>query len=253
MEREFFGHERGAFTGAQSRSIGLLEYAHHGTLFLDEIAQLPMRLQAKLLRVLQERRIRRVGATQEISVDVRIVAATSVHLPDAIDQGIFRLDLYHRVNVAQVQLPALRDRGKDIELLSGHFIETFANEMGKDTPKISADALEILNYSSWPGNVRELQNVIKRSLATLVGDTINVDDLPPEIVSEAGPLPSPSEKGFFKMRERRIEEFEKEYLTDLLSRYHGDITNASKEALMPRGTLYRLLKKFSISPNDFRI
>ena len=252
MEREFFGHERGAFTGANSRSFGLLEYADKGTIFLDEIAQLPARLQSKLLRALQERRVRRVGAPQEISVDVRVVAATAVNLTEAIDQGQFRLDLYHRINVAQINLPALRERNGDIELLVRHFIETSAEKMRVNKPQMSDDAMEILKYYSWPGNVRELQNAIKRILALMNNDKINVEDLPPDIVASAGPLPSEDDKGFFRMRERRMEEFEKEYLSDLLSRFHGDVSNSAREALMPRGTLYRLLKKFKIDPNDFR-
>jgi DNA-binding NtrC family response regulator len=178
LESELFGHERGAFTGAHSRSMGLLEFAHQGTFFLDEIGELPLRLQVKLLRALQERRLRRVGGTEEIEVDVRVVSATSRNLEEEIQQQRFRADLYYRINVARIALPPLRDRQEDLPLLVSHFAELYARTLGKEVSRVDPAVQEVLSAYPWPGNVRELQNVIKRSLTTARGGVLSVDDLP---------------------------------------------------------------------------
>jgi two-component system response regulator AtoC len=256
LESEFFGHERGAFTGANARSLGLLEFAHQGTFFLDEVAELSARLQVKLLRVLQERRIRRVGGREELPVDVRVVAATSRNLGDEIRQSRFREDLYYRINVARIEIPPLRERREDIPLLTGHFVQRYAAEMGRDVKDVDGEALEILSRYRWPGNVRELQNVLKRSLAMCQGGRLSVEDLPDEVVAAAGErVEAPAEGssgGFFDAREQRIAAFEREYLTQILRGTGGDVSQAAREARIPRGTFYRLMKKHEIDAASFR-
>jgi two-component system response regulator PilR (NtrC family)/two-component system response regulator HydG len=252
MEREFFGHERGAFTGAQARSLGLLEFANHGTFFLDELTQLPTLLQAKLLRVLQERRIRRVGGTNETALDLRIVAASSLDLEEQVRKGSFRLDLFHRINVARIELPPLRDRNGDIALLAQSLVARYCREMQRSTLELSAEALEMLSGYAWPGNVRELQNLLKRSLTMANGTEITVEDLPEEIVARAGDSSVKAGKGFFALRETRLAAFEKDYLKRLLADCQGDVSSAAREAQLPRGTFYRLMKKHELDPAQFR-
>lgn len=252
MESEFFGHERGAYTGALSRSLGLLEFANQGTFFLDEISQLPLRLQAKLLRVLQERKIRRVGGTKEIDLDLRIVVASSLSLEEEARRQRFRMDLYHRINVARVELPPLRDRGEDIPLLIDYFLARCAKEMHKGQIELSPEAVEVLSNYSWPGNVRELQNMLKRTLALVRHEVILLEDLPDEIVVKAGNHSTKEGGGFFDLREQRLAAFEKEYFRNLLSACQGDVSSAALEAQLPRGTLYRLLKKHDLNSADFR-
>ncbi len=252
MESEFFGHEKGAFTGAQTRSLGLMEYADGGTFFLDEVGQLPLRLQVKLLRALQERRIRRVGGTAEIEVDVRVIAATSLDLDKEMNEGRFRLDFYHRIHVAHLELPPLREREGDIPFLAGLFLDRLKKEMGRDGVELSDEAIEVLSCYSWPGNVRELQNVLKRTLAMSRSSTITPEELPDDVVAEAGVVSPEKDEGFFAQRERRVALFEKEYLSKLLSSCEGDVTRAAVQSKLPRGTLYRLLKNHAIDPADFR-
>ena len=165
LESEFFGHERGAFTGADNRSIGLLEFADGGTFFLDELGELPPMLQAKLLRTLQERKIRRVGGRTEIDVDVRVVAATARDLEKMIQQQVFRQDLYYRINVVRIDLPPLRERGDDLGLLAEYFATRYSREMGRTLAGITPEAYQVMSQYAWPGNVRQLQNVIRRAIA----------------------------------------------------------------------------------------
>jgi two-component system response regulator AtoC len=252
LESEFFGHERGAFTGANSRSLGLLEFAAHGTVFLDEIGHLPAKLQAKLLRAIQERRIRRLGGAEEFDVDVRVVAATSLDLDEEVRQQRFRADLFYRINVARIKLPALRDRPDDIPLLATHFTARYAQEMGRSEVELDAETAEVLCHYPWPGNVRELQNVIKRVLAMNRTELIRVEDLPDEIVAGAGVLSDRDQQGFFELRDRHVATFEREHLIQLLRSHGGDVAAATAEARLPRGTLYRLLKKHDLNPADFR-
>ncbi|MEX2115207.1 MAG: sigma-54 dependent transcriptional regulator, partial [Pirellulales bacterium] len=178
LESEFFGHEKGSFTGADNRRIGLLEFADGGTFFLDELGELPLLLQAKLLRTLQERKIRRVGGREEIDVDVRIVAATARNLDDMIRQQQFRQDLYYRINVVRIDLPPLRERGDDIGLLAENMVLRYGREMGRSLKGLSPEAYQVLAHYRWPGNVRELQNVIRRGIALSKGETLDLDYLP---------------------------------------------------------------------------
>jgi two-component system response regulator HydG len=252
LESELFGHERGAFTGADSRRIGLLEFADGGTLFLDELAELPLTLQAKLLRTLQERKVRRVGGREEIEVDVRVVAATSRDLDRMIAQGQFRQDLYYRINVVRIRLPPLRERGDDIGLLAEYFASRYSREMGKRVAGITPEAYQVLRAYSWPGNVRELQNTIRRALALAKGNLIGLDDLPDEVVESAGQHEPGEAKGYFQLRDEYVARFERQYLTELLQRHRGDVKAAATEAKLPRGTLYRLMKNHHLDGADFR-
>lgn len=252
LESELFGHERGAFTGANERSMGLLEFANKGTFFLDEIGHLPQKLQSKLLRVLQERKIRRVGGTQEIEVDVRMIAATSLDLEDEIKQNRFRMDLYYRINVGQIEVPPLRERSEDVAIIATHYLQQYAAQMNKEDIDVEPGVFEVLNYYHWPGNVRELQNIVKRMLAMARSNVITVDDLPEEIVVASGDRSVDADAGFFKQREQHVASFEREYLVKLLKDAGGDVSRAAEQAQLPRGTLYRLLKRNNLDPDLFR-
>lgn len=255
LESELFGHERGAFTGAHSRSLGLLEFANKGTFFLDEIGELPLHLQSKLLRVLQERRIRRVGGNDEIDVDVRVIAATSRDLDSELRAGRFRRELYYRINVTTIELPPLRERKEDIAILVNHFVARYAREIrerNQDTVQVDPEFLEALIPYPWPGNIRELQNVIKRALTMTRNANLSLDDLPDEIVTHATPSQNKPGEGFFYIRAQHMTVFEREYMSNLLKICHGDVSLAAREAKLPRGTLYRLLKKYGLTPEAFR-
>ncbi|CAM2067954.1 Sigma-54-dependent Fis family transcriptional regulator [Sulfidibacter corallicola] len=181
FESELFGYEKGSFTGAEQRRIGLFESARGGTLFLDEIGEMPLKMQIKLLRVLQEKKIRRVGGTEEISVDFRLVAATNRDLAKEVQEGNFREDLYYRINVVPILLPPLRERCEDIIPLVRFFLEKFASQYGEAPKDIKTDALAMVETYSWPGNVRELENTIERIVALTPGNDIGIEDLPEHI------------------------------------------------------------------------
>jgi len=188
MESELFGHEKGAFTGAAQRNPGVLRAAHGGTLLLDEIGELPMSLQVKLLRVLQERKVRAVGSTVESDIDVRVLAATNVDIEAQVAQGRFRTDLYYRLNVIRIDLPPLRERKEDLPGLIDAFLRRFALEHGKPVRGISPDAFRLLEAHSFPGNVRELENIIERAVALAEGTTLTVADLPAGLAAKQAPL-----------------------------------------------------------------
>jgi DNA-binding NtrC family response regulator len=190
VENELFGHEKGAFTGAGARKVGKLDLAHRGTLFLDEIGELPLAMQAKLLRVIEERCFDRVGGTQEIEVDVRIVVATNRNLRQAIAEKTFREDLYFRISAVPINIPPLRERGNDIFLLTEHFLDSFSKEFAKPALTLAPDARESLQRYAWPGNVRELQNTIERAVILADGPVITAQGLQlPEARPETGALP----------------------------------------------------------------
>jgi len=186
LESELFGHEKGAFTGAVAQKIGRVEAAHMGTLFLDEIGDMPLSMQGKLLRVLQERQIERVGSTKSVEVDFRIVCATHRDLAKCVEEGTFREDLYYRINVMPIYLPPLRDRTEDVALLLDHFIEYYNPRLGKQIKSVSQGALQKYFEYPWPGNIRELENVVQRTMLLAKGDVITVDDLPPVINAAKG-------------------------------------------------------------------
>jgi DNA-binding NtrC family response regulator len=188
LESEIFGHEKGAFTGAIDRRLGCFELAHRGTLFLDEIAEMTPTTQVKLLRVLQERAFRRVGGRQELSVDVRVLAATNVNPAEAAQSGKLREDLYYRLNVFPIELPPLRERREDVELLAQAFVQEFSERNAKNVRLIAAPALRVLLEYDWPGNVRELRNVVERATIIAPGEVIDLDHLPPALLAPTAPV-----------------------------------------------------------------
>lgn len=241
LESELFGHVKGAFTDARSDRKGLFLEADGGTLFLDEIGEMPPPMQAKLLRVLEERTVRAVGSSKERPFDVRLVSATNRDLETAIEEGAYREDLFYRINVIQLELPPLRARGTDILLLAQHFIEKFASVSNKDVRGISEPVAEKLLAYSWPGNVRELRNVIERAVALTRFDQLTVEDLPEKInefksshVVIAGDDPTEL---------LRLEEVERRYIQHVLKATEGNKTMAAKILGLDRKTLYRKLKE----------
>ena len=186
MESEMFGHKKGSFTGAITDKVGLFEVADGGTLFLDEVGELPLTIQVKLLRAIQERVIRRVGATDDMKVDVRIIAATNRNLEEMVTKGGFRQDLFYRLNVINIKTPALRERQDDIPLLANHFLQKYNHKLNKSIASISSEAMEILKNYNYPGNVRELENMIERTVALESGSTILPESLPPMVNTPSG-------------------------------------------------------------------
>ena len=238
LESELFGYEKGAFTGAAKQTVGKIEIANGGTLFLDEIGDLPMGLQAKLLRFLQERVIERVGGRQEIPVDVRIVCATHRGLPNMITSGDFREDLYYRLSEITINIPAVREREGDAVLLARTFIEKFAKEQGKKTPALAKDALLAIENHQWPGNVREMENKVKRAIIMFDGNQITSEDLELEDVEQMN-MP-------FNLREVR-EEAERKAVLRALHHVNINIAQAAELLGVSRPTLYDLIKKLSIN------
>jgi DNA-binding NtrC family response regulator len=244
IESELFGHEKGAFTGAQARQIGLFEAVDQGTLFLDEIGDLSLPLQAKLLRVLQEKEIRRIGGREDIKVDVRVVAATNRKLATAIKQGTFREDLYYRLNVVSIHVPTLRERATDIPELVGHFLKKYAAASGKTVKGVTNGALRLLVDYPWPGNVRELESVIERAVLLCDAERIDVGDLPAGVRSRVTPLTQldfelPAE-GF------SLEGFERKLLETAMARSNGVIAKAAKMLGLTYKTMQYRLEKFQI-------
>jgi DNA-binding NtrC family response regulator len=250
MESELFGYEKGAFTGANQPKRGLLEAAHKGTVFFDEIGEMNAELQAKLLRVLQERAFRRLGGEELVHVDIRVLCSTNRDLQAEARRGSFREDLLFRLNVVTITLPLLREREGDTRLLAEHFVQVFANREGVT---IGAEALALLQQYSWPGNVRELRNAIERAVVLCEGNVIRPQDLPPA-VSEAEALPSAAEASGYKVaRERWVDLQGKEYLTALLRHHGGNVSAAAREAQISRKSFYELMKRFNIeNPVSFR-
>jgi DNA-binding NtrC family response regulator len=252
IESEFFGHERGAFTGADRKSLGLMEFADGGTLFLDEIGELPLLLQAKLLRAIQEGKVRRIGGREEIPVDVRIITSTNRDLAAEVKDGRFREDLYFRIRVGEILIPPLRKRRGDIPLLFEHFRERFTREMGRPAGETERGVLEILSAYNWPGNVRELLNCVRRMLAMCAGEALSVEDIPEDIVASVRSESESGSRGFFRDRARVVGEFEREYLVSHLKMTSGDMSEAARRMEVPRRTLYRLVKRHGIEPDDYR-
>lgn len=237
LESELFGYEKGAFTGAVKQTPGKIEYANGGTLFLDEVGDLPMSLQAKLLRFLQERVVERIGGRQEIPVDVRVVCATHQDLQEKIRLGTFREDLYYRIGEIAVQIPPLRDRGGDIPLLARMFLEHFNREQGESLRGFSKDALIAMETYSWPGNVRELKNRVKRAAIMAEGKHITPKDL--ELNDDMG------EKKPMDLRQVR-DEAERQAIQRALSHAAGKVSAAADMLGISRPTMYDLIRKFNL-------
>ena len=244
LESELFGHVKGAFTDAKSDKRGLFEEAQKGTLFLDEISEMPMMLQAKLLRAVQEREIRRVGATQSIPVNVRIIAATNLVLAEEVKAKRFREDLYYRLNVIEIRLPPLRDRKEDIPLLCNMLLHKMASGMGKQSTGIAESALGLLIDYHWPGNVRELENVIERAVTLAPGDIVTVEALPATIRETKG------ERRLIEEGVERLlsmEEVERVYIKRILEKTRGNKFQAAQVLGIDRKTLYRKLEEMDRS------
>jgi DNA-binding NtrC family response regulator len=257
LESELFGHEQGAFTGAVKAKQGYFELASGGTLFLDELGTISHGMQVKLLRVLQNMEIRRVGGTAIHNVDVRIVAATNASLEDEVAAGTFREDLYYRLNVVQLQIPPLRDRPDDIPLLADIFSRKFATSLDReDVAGIEARALQRLTSYAWPGNVRELENVIQRALILTKGPQIVEADLPMRLCQdEARQVPVPAfdlEEPLLTVVSRVRDAVEREYLKRLLRRYRGHLGRAAEHAGVNRRTLYSKMQLHGLRREDFR-
>ncbi len=254
FESELFGYEKGAFTGASQRKYGLLEYANHGTFFLDEVCELSPALQVKLLRVLQERNIRRVGGNELIDIDVRIIAATNHNMDEAMRNGIIREDFYYRLNVISIQLPSLNQRREDLPLLVEHFITNFSKMTPKNIKGISSEAMQCLESYPWPGNVRELENTIERAVALTQTDWILPKDLPDNVVYEKNKLPSVQlDIPLKEARENVLVQFEREYLTKMLIRHHGNISQAAKNSKIDRRTFHRLINRHKLNTNSPKV
>jgi two-component system, NtrC family, response regulator AtoC len=234
---ELFGYERGAFTGATATKIGLLEAAQRGTIFMDEIGDMPLSMQGKLLRVIQEKRIFRVGSSRPIQLDLRFIAATNKNLKREVAAGRFREDLYFRLNVVQVTLPRLKERPEDLPPLIRYFVARYAKKFSKKIKGLNLKARDILLAYAFPGNVRELQNLLERAVALAEGDTLTPADLPPEIqeqgATEAGPWIT-------------LEDREREYIRRVLQFTRHNISETARILDLPRTTLWRKMKKYEL-------
>ncbi|MFQ5989582.1 MAG: sigma-54-dependent transcriptional regulator [Candidatus Methylomirabilales bacterium] len=249
LESELFGHEKGAFTGAVATRRGLFEEANGGTSFLDEVGDIPLPLQAKLLRVLQERQVRRVGGNRFIDVDVRVVSATHQNLAEMVQEARFREDLYYRLNVIPLPLPPLRERPGDIPLLAYHFLRKYAAQSGKEVKGITPESLELLEAYPWPGNVRELQNVMERAVVLAEGELVTPAELPANLrLPQKVPAAMVADHLSLKKAKRQwVEAFEREYLIALLKKHQGNISQAAKTAGVDRKTIHRLIKRYRIA------
>lgn len=246
LESELFGHMRGSFTDAKVDKRGLFEEAQKGTLFLDEISELPLMLQAKLLRAIQEREIRRVGATKSIPVDVRIIAATNLNLVDEVKHKRFREDFYYRLNVIELRLPPLRERREDIPILVDAFLKKCAAARGGQVKGLSEPALAMLADYAWPGNVRELENVIERAVTLSHGDVIGAEDLPLQVQGARGDRRILDEAA---ERTLPLHEVEKEYIVKILEKTGGNKYQAAHVLGIDRKTLYRKLAEIEGKPH----
>lgn len=252
LEDELFGHVRGAFTDASRDREGLLAAAHTGTLFLDEIGELPLPLQAKLLRVLQSHEFRRVGDDEDRQVDVRIVTATNRELDRLVARGMFRQDLYYRINVFPMQLPPLRDRPDDIALLAHHFIQKYRARLGKPIESLTPDALAQLRAYDFPGNVRELENKIHQAMVIASGTSIGPRDLALQPAPRTLNVDTDISRPFRDLKQEVIDAFERSYLTELLRAHHGNLAAAARAAHMDRKNLWLLVTRHGLEPQQFK-
>jgi DNA-binding NtrC family response regulator len=260
IESELFGHERGAFTGAAGQRKGKFELAHEGTIFLDEIGDMSLNTQAKLLRVLEERKVERLGGSHSIPVDVRVISATNHDLAEAVAAEKFRADLYYRLRVVQIDLPPLRDRREDIPLLAESFLKTYASKYQLKCTGISAEAMKRLAAYDWPGNVRELRNVIERGAVLSDGNLLRVEDLPQEIRARQPKNADPFQRStpasesaetlsipyLEDFREAR-REFERAYIERCLQETGGNVTRAAERVGMHRQSLQQKLKDLGLT------
>jgi DNA-binding NtrC family response regulator len=253
VESELFGHEKGAFTGADARRAGRFEAAEGGTIFLDEIGDMPTETQAKVLRVLEERSFERVGGTRPIQVDVRVVAATHRNLEKEVEKGAFREDLYYRLRVVEIELPPLRDRREDIPALVDRLLAQTADRLGRDKKRLGPEALTHLTRHSWPGNVRELRNVIEQAAVLASQDEIRSDDLRLGTAGTPGPsagTPAPG-VSFAEAKKDAVEGFEREYLLTALRRHGGNISRTAESIGMVRQSLQQKIRELGLRDEDW--
>ncbi|NOZ68276.1 MAG: sigma-54-dependent Fis family transcriptional regulator [Deferribacteres bacterium] len=237
LEAEFFGYEKGAFTGAVSRRIGKFEQAHTGTLFLDEIGELELSLQAKILRVIQEKEIERIGGTEKIKTDIRLIASTNRDLSEEVKLKNFRADLYYRLNVVQIKLPPLRERKGDIPLLVTHFIDKFSQREKKYISCVSPEVMELFHNYSWPGNLRELENIIERAVVLARGEIIGINDIPKEMRKQV------KNNKITANSVKPLRELENETIINAINAFNGNKSKAAKALGITRKALYNRLKQ----------
>ena len=245
IESELFGHEKGSFTGATEKQIGKFEQADRGTIFLDEVGDMSAKTQAKVLRVLQEGEVERLGSARTIKVDVRVIAATNKDLEQEIERGTFREDLYFRLSVVPIRVPPLRDRREDIPLLVRHFADLFSRDNNRKPPRISPAAIEFMQRARWKGNVRELKNTVERLIIMTPGDTIDADDLRDVVRLEAKPQAPDNEKNPNTLREFK-ESAERAFLVGKLRENNWNISKTAEVIGTPRSNLYKKLEQYGI-------
>jgi DNA-binding NtrC family response regulator len=249
MESELFGHTRGSFTGAVTAESGLIQAATGGTLFLDEVSNLPLSMQAKLLRALQEKELRAIGSRKVVKVDMRFIAATNRDLTEMVREGSFREDFFYRLNVFPIFVPPLRNRKEDIPALAYHFLHKYSKELGRNVPHIAAEAMRQLIMHDWPGNIRELENVIHRAVIVCEGNALRPEHImtPLEESFETPKTLEELKKIRKDLRHKSVEDIEKNFLVAALERNNWNITKAAGEVGMQRSNFHGLLKKYNIS------
>ncbi len=252
IESELFGHEKGSFTGAASRHIGKFEQAHEGTLFLDEIGDMPLSMQAKLLRVLEQGEVERIGGDKPIKVNVRVVVATHRNLEEQVRQGSFRQDLFHRIYVFPVALPPLRERPEDIPALARHFAAQIVKQNGWKEVAFSDDAIRALEAHSWPGNIRELRNVVERLLLFAEGDSVTAATVRAALPGQPGAIGNVAAVAGSGSLSERVEQFEKQTILEAVKRHNYHITNTAKELGLERSHLYKKCQQLGIDLRELR-
>ncbi|HRU51651.1 MAG TPA: sigma-54 dependent transcriptional regulator [Planctomycetota bacterium] len=258
IESELFGHEKGAFTSAGEQRKGKVEEAHKGTLFLDEIGDMSLHTQAKILRLLQNKTIERLGSNHPIQVDVRFIAATNKDLVQEIEDNNFREDLYYRIKVLDIYLPPLRERGNDITLLTNHFLTLFSEKYNKNISHVEPDAMKALHNYHWPGNVRQLRNVLEKSILLAMNTTLTLQDLPSDIVNinqeklckELNLFQNISELSFRDAKKMYVQNFERKFITQRLRAFQGNISQTANSLEIPRQSLQQKLKELEIQVKD---
>jgi DNA-binding NtrC family response regulator len=257
LESELFGHEKGAFTGAERRKMGRFEMADGGTLLLDEVGDIPPGVQAKLLRVLQSGTFERVGGTESIKVDVRVIAATHKRLEEEVKAGRFRADLFYRLNVIRLDLPPLRDRSEDIPLLAMHFLEKHRSQKNTTVNEIATDAMQALLHHHWPGNVRELENAVKAAIALADGSVLRRDDLPESVAPKSAVAARTNslldiERALPELTGDLIGKVEREYFVRLLSQYRGNVARCARHSGLSRRSVTQKLQKYGLERAEFK-
>ncbi len=252
LESELFGHVKGAFTGAHRDHRGKFGLADGGTIFLDEVGAMSLNLQAKLLRVLQEKEFERVGGTGSIPVDVRIIAATNQDLKKVIGEGTFREDLYYRLNVVPIHLPPLRERKDDIPLLAYHFLRRYSRELKKHIKEITPESLELMVSYDWPGNIRELENAIERAIVLGMGEHLSADTLPLPLADGPVSKKTADNLSYQEAKKEVLRLFEKKFFSRILSQARGNVSQAARLARLDRKNLYQKMKELNLNPQDYQ-